>query len=61
IHFCFSEHGKIDFLLFEEAILKNTRFWPEKRTFQNSFTLKINFVHLEKNIGAPCKKIFSTL
>ncbi len=45
-------------LIFLEIKLVNTGFQPEKRTFSNSFTLKINFVHLENFFTRHFKTIF---
>ncbi len=39
----------------------NINFQPEKRTFSNLFTLKINFVHLENIFKSPFKQIRFTL
>ncbi len=39
----------------------NIKFQPEKRTFSNPFTLKINFVHLENVFKVPFKQILFTL
>ncbi len=38
--------------------LRHTGFRPEKRTFSNSCTLKINFVHLEFFFTRHFKTIF---
>ncbi len=39
----------------------NIKFQPEKRTSSNSFTLKINSVHLENVFKVPFKQIWFTL
>ncbi len=53
IRLCFFCATENQVNIFLEINLDNTGFQPEKRTFSNPFTLKINFFHLENKFLSP--------